>query len=254
MESKSYWYKDHHHNITKLYNNGYIQRKRGLIIATLKKIKGHYLVSDLNLSNVTLAELDLGEEIEVNIEQVDKRLISDNQRKLIFALCNDIENYVGDDSEFVRYTAMAHCKVLTLTACSVSQATKIIKELIDFCFLRNIPFSKKTINNKDFKLEQYQIYMLCMTRRCAICGKYHSHIHHVTSVGIGRNREKISHLGMLILPLCFEHHTEAHTIGDKAFIDKYHLIPVEVDVRLEKLIKKGKIEIYKEDAEWIYYK
>ena len=36
------------------------------------------------------------------------------------------------------------------------------------------------------------------------------------------NDEKILHEGMEAMPLCREHHTECHTIGQQTFLDKYH--------------------------------
>lgn len=42
-------------------------------------------------------------------------------------------------------------------------------------------------------------------------------------VGMGRDRTDIIHEGMEVLPLCREHHQEAHTMPDADFFARYHL-------------------------------
>ena len=64
---------------------------------------------------------------------------------------------------------------------------------------------------------------------------------------MGRNREEIIHEGMKVLPLCRVHHTEAHTMGKKDFIEKYHLID---GIVLDKnLCKKYKLKSKKSEIE-----
>ena len=71
--------------------------------------------------------------------------------------------------------------------------------------------------------------LACLTqKKCVICGKK-ADLNHVDSVGMGRNRDEIIHEGMTVLPLCREHHTEAHTIGRDSFETKYHIHGVEED-------------------------
>lgn len=52
-------------------------------------------------------------------------------------------------------------------------------------------------------------------------------------------------IGMLHLPLCWGvggHHQELHQMGDRAFLGKYHLIPIPIDERIAKIHKlKGPI-------------
>ena len=42
-------------------------------------------------------------------------------------------------------------------------------------------------------------------------------------VGMGRDRTDIIHEGLEVLPLCREHHREAHTMPDTDFFEKYHI-------------------------------
>lgn len=215
-------------------------------MAKLYQSINKFIVNDLNLSNVHLQELALGEVLEVNIEVLDKRKISDSQRGLIFALCKDVENYTGTESEIVRYSIMEHCNVQTLTNCSVIKANQLIAELIDFMLINQIPMSMKSRNHESFNFEYRHMYMLVLSRTCCITGK-RAQIHHVDHVATRGKRDKISHIGMRVLPLSREMHTEAHAIGEKRFLEKYHLTPVIVDERIEKFIKTGKIILYEED-------
>ena len=68
----------------------------------LKKCNGQKVIEGLALSQVNEMFLDCGETLAVNVQLVDKRHISDKQRKFIFALCNDMEFYTGNDSEYMR--------------------------------------------------------------------------------------------------------------------------------------------------------
>ena len=63
-------------------------------------------------------------------------------------------------------------------------------------------------------------------------------IHHCegSTVGMGRNRKTMVHLGLELMPLCREHHGECHNIGQKAFNEKYHLQGIPAD---EKICKKA---------------
>ena len=81
-------------------------------------------------------------------------------------------------------------------------------------------------------LERY-VYACLMNKKCAVCGRK-TELHHVQAVGMGRNRHEIDHIGMLCLPLCREHHDEAHLIGNKAFEERYHLIPIQIDQKIAK--------------------
>jgi len=215
-------------------------------MATLTKTKDIYQVKDLQLSKIHQLELDAGMSLEVDIRLVDKRIISTSQRKLIFALCGDIEAYSGHDKELIRASSMQACNVKSMKACSVSQANQIIEELIDFSLMNQIPLSMSTRTHESFSFNEKQMYMLILTSTCCITGKP-ADIHHVDRVGLGRNRDKISHLGLRVLPLCREKHVEIHTIGDNAFMDKYKVEPVKVDERIEYFIKHRKIKVYESD-------
>lgn len=210
----------------------------------LVKRSNAYLLMDVRLSQTNELMLACGDALEVDIKVLDKRHISDQQRKFIFALCNDIGYYTGDDTEYIRllmqqYNANVRgIEVESLSSCNMAYANGLIDTIINFCIDREIPFSKKLLEENQYNFTARQTYSMALKRVCAVCGR-RADIHHVDAVGMGRNRQKISHVGMRALPLCREHHTECHTIGDDLFIQRYHLAPFEIDKKMEHFIKKG---------------
>lgn len=210
----------------------------------LVKRSNAYLLMDVSLSQTNELMLACGDALEVDIKVLDKRHISDQQRKFIFALCNDIGYYTGDDTEYIRllmqqYNANVRgIEVESLSSCNMAYANGLIDTIINFCIDREIPFSKKLLEENQYSFTARQTYSMALKRVCAVCGR-RADIHHVDAVGMGRNRQKISHVGMRALPLCREHHTECHTMGDDLFIQRYHLAPFEVDAKMERFIKKG---------------
>lgn len=214
----------------------------------LCKYNGHKIVKGCTLSQANEMLLECGETIEVDIELVDKRLISDQQRKFIFALCNEIAYYTGDDREYIRllmqqYNAnLREIEVESLSSCSVTYANGLIDTIINFCIDREIPFSKDVITENSYTFDEKQTYAMALKRICVVCGQ-RADIHHVDPIGMGNNRNKVSHIGKRALPLCRIHHTECHTIG-KEFIDKYHLTPFVIDKKMELFIKKKKLRVF----------
>ena len=57
------------------------------------------------------------------------------------------------------------------------------------------------------------------------------------AVGMGRNRKEICHIGMRALPLCREHHTEIHAVGQEDFLKRYIIEPVRIDERIAKVYR-----------------
>lgn len=218
---------------------------------TLSKRNGQKVVNGLSLSQVNEMYLDCGETLEVNVQLIDKRHITDQQRKFIFALCNEIAYYTGDDREYIRllmqqYNAnLREIEVESLSSCSMTYANGLIDTIINFCIDREIPFAKELITENEYTFDEKQTYAMALKRVCVICGQ-RADIHHVDHVGMGNNRKKISHIGMRALPLCRKHHTECHTVGDE-FIEKYHLTPFVIDKKMEYFIKNKKLRVFDDD-------
>lgn len=178
-------------------------------------------------------------ELKIN----DNRLITVEQRKKIYALINDLCNYTGDVPEYWKEQFKFMVETIfgidhfSLSNCSVTTANKMILVILNFLFENDIPFKTKTWDSipSDFPKQ-----MLCIkNKRCVICGK-HADIAHYQAVGMGRNRNKINHVGMYIMTLCREHHTEQHKTGLNNFIKKYHLKPIKVTPEIAKRFRLGR--------------
>ena len=212
---------------------------------TLTKRNGHKVIDGLQLSQANEMYLDCGEALEINVQLVDNRHITDQQRKFIFALCGEISYYTGDDKEYIRllmqqYNAnLRDIEVRSLSTCSMTYANGLIDTIINFCIDREIPFAN------EYTFDEKQTYAMALKRVCVICGQ-RADIHHVDHIGMGNNRNKISHIGKRGLPLCRAHHTECHNIGDE-FIEKYHLTPFVIDKKMEFFIKKKKLRVFDND-------
>ena len=213
----------------------YIQEDDGTITAVIK--------------NVTLGDketllLDNGMDVEVEVKVVDPFLISDKQRRKIFALCNDIESHTGQPREYMRYLFMDYVEVLygyekrlSLSGCTRTQANQIIEVTLDWIFHNNIPLAYKTSDL--LKQDKSFLYWSTVNRNCIICGKQNSDLAHHYAIGRGKNRKTMDHYGYEVLALCREHHSEQHNIGVDTFDKKYHLENswITVDDRLNKMLK-----------------
>lgn len=223
-------------------------------MAQLIKDKGRYILLGFPVSPSNDLLLSSGEVLDVNIEVVDNKKISQTQRRFIFALCNDIANYIGNDKDYVRlmlqeqYCTARGVDVKSLSDCSMIYAAKLIDFIITWCISNEIPLTGGIISQYEYHFNEQQAYLMALKRVCVVCGRVHSDIHHVDHIGNGFNRNKISHIGKRALPLCRYHHTEAHTLGEQKFINKYHLTPFEIDKKMELFIKRGVIKIYEEDG------
>ena len=137
-------------------------------------------------------------------------------------------------------------EVESMATCDMTYANNLIDTIIGFCIDHDIPISGDVIKDNQYIFNEKQVYMMCLKRVCVVCGN-RADIHHVDSVGRGYNRQKISHVGKRVLPLCRVHHNEIHNIGNDKFINQYHVIPVEVDDKMDYFIKRGKIKVFKDD-------
>lgn len=213
----------------------YIQEDDGTITAVIKNVK---------LGNKETLLLDNGMDVEVEVKVVDPFLISDKQRRKIFALCNDIESHTGQPRDYMRYLFMDYVEVLygyekrlSLSDCTRTQANQIIEVTLDWIFHNNIPLAYKTSDL--LKQDKSFLYWSTVNRNCIICGKPHSDLAHHYTIGRGKNRKTIDHYGYEVLALCREHHQSQHNMGVESFDKLHHLENswISVDDRLNKLLK-----------------
>lgn len=167
----------------------------------------------------------------VEIRLNDGRSISAEQRRKIFALVRDIALWSGHEPEEIRsfltwdFCCKNECEYFSLSDVDMTTARQFLNYLIDFAFTHSVP-TKDTLLYQTDDIGKYLYYCL-EHRKCAICNK-RAEVHHVDRIGMGRDREKIVHIGLLAIALCREHHDMAH-LNEKALFEKYFIYGIKLD-------------------------
>ncbi|MBS0948417.1 hypothetical protein JK167_12215 [Levilactobacillus brevis] len=186
------------------------------------------------------------DQLYLDWELADTRKARPQQRRLFFALLSDIYTWSGMPTDFLKelfylqyeeYTFGKQISLSDTTESSVSDANVLLDLVIDFMFTWRVPF-KQGYELLPREQEYYQ-YQCCRHRRCMVCGREHSDINHVDTVGSGRNRNHLDHTQLRVNCLCREHHTEWHKIGPTAFGEKYHIPVAGIKLDEETLRKIG---------------
>jgi hypothetical protein len=191
--------------------------------------------------DATVKNLDVALKREYSRVQVaidDGRRITPEQRRKAYVLLKFIADWMGEYPEPVkemfkwdfvlnRMEAMEK-KLFSLSDCSETTAREFISFLIDFIVEHGISCGEPLWKLSE-DIGRY-VYRCVITKRCCICG-LPGDLHHVdgSRIGMGGNRNEVNHLGRECLPLCRVHHGTAHTIGDREFMERYHLVPVKID-------------------------
>lgn len=196
---------------------------------------------------------------ECNVQMIDSRPLSDKQRRACYALLGEIAEYSGmskgQTKELMKIKFLADelqetaDSIFSLANAPMSLVCAFQRYLVRFIIEWEIPCSFPLLEFVDDTADY--IYSCLIHKKCCICGR-RADLHHVDHVGMGRDRTEIIHEGMEVLPLCREHHTEAHTIGQKTFNDKWHIERgVEVDAAVSRLyrLKRGGIKSEGQAAE-----
>lgn len=176
---------------------------------------------------------------ECRIELIDSRPLSGKQRRMCWAMIGEIAEWQGDmrsateralAREFVNDARKLDFliselgenadKLFSLSNAPMSLVAAYQRYLVRFIVSNDIPTKKPMLEYVD-DVADY-VYSCLINKRCCICGRA-ADLHHVERVGMGRSRTEICHKGMEVLPLCREHHTEAHTMPDETFFERYHL-------------------------------
>lgn len=167
----------------------------------------------------------------VEIRLNDGRSISAEQRRKIFALVRDIALWSGHEPEEIRsyltwdFCCKNECEYFSLSDIDMTTARQFLNYLIDFAFTHSVP-TKDTLLNQTDDIGKYLYYCL-EHRKCAICNQP-AEVHHVNRIGMGRDREKIVHIGLKAIALCREHHDMAH-MDEKALFKKYFIYGIKLD-------------------------
>lgn len=216
----------------------------------LSKINGNQITVTLDekMNVYELQRFANGKQPTVELSIEDGRHISPDQRKKIYALINDLCEYTGDVPEYWKeqFKFMVETTFgvnhFSLSDCSMTTANYMILTILNFLFEHDIPFKTKTWDSIP---DSFPKQMLCIkNKRCVICGKP-ADIAHYNAVGMGRNRNKINHVGMYIMTLCRIHHDEQHHYmrykGLNDFFEKYHIKPIKVTEDIAKQLHLGVI-------------
>ena len=162
------------------------------------------------------------------LEPLIKDTTSDEQRKHYWALIGDISDYTGDPKWQIvlrmKYLYMlVHDKKkepsMARNAMKSSDARLLIQTIIDYALEHDIPLKKDYLS----QMEEKQLFAMTIKRKCWLCGK-HADIHHVDSLGSGRNRQTYQdHDKHTYMALCRGCHQKAHLMGQKSFEEEYHV-------------------------------
>lgn len=192
---------------------------------------------------------------QVTILWQDARVISPEQRRKAWALIGEIAaayGYLAQDKTLINQNLKAEflmaridklqqeaIRAFSLSDVDMTTARLYIDFLIEFVVANGIP-TKEPLQELADDVQAY-VYHCAANKVCCVCRRK-ADLHHVDRVGMGRNRDDMCHIGMEALPLCREHHMEAHQHGDHRLMDKYHLETIEIDEKIAKLYKLGKKE------------
>lgn len=203
-----------------------------------------------NFEHIATINGNQAHSIPVQVKFVDERQANPRQRALFFALLGDIHAWSGEPTEWLKeyfytmYTVKTAGKEISLaddTTNSVSDAKKLIEQVIDFVFDNSVPI--QTGYGLLPRDENYFQYECIKHRECLICGK-RADIHHLeldngNAVGMGMDRTKVDHSKKLLVALCRKHHNEIHAKGTRLFCQDHHLTDIGIKVDAKTLKKIG---------------
>jgi hypothetical protein len=169
----------------------------------------------------------------------DSRNRTAEQNRKAWALMTEIADYQGQEKEATyreqalvftdKFLEILQGRLFHLSTATVSEASAFITMLVEIIVENGIP-TKEPLYQMCEDVEKY-VYACLMNKKCCVCGKK-ADLHHVSTIGMGYNRNTKPQLGALVMPLCREHHMEYHSTGGTAFGEKYHVVSVPMDKRL----------------------
>lgn len=179
----------------------------------------------------------------------DGRTVTGSQRKFAMSLLGDIDDYTNGDRAYTKgyyysyfeFVAEVDEFSLSRRTGTMDLANKFIDFLIGVIVREGIPMKVQILSHLDPpEIGKYE-YAAVMSRRCEICGQP-ADIAHVDTVGAGRNRDTINHIGKRVMALCRVHHSEQHNMGVKSFMEKHHLYGVKLTADMVAHLKLGRVD------------
>lgn len=214
------------------------------IFGKLVQLSGNKITLELDdAANIKrIGTLSDGAVPTVEVDVKDARQITAAQRKFIFALCKDCDDWTGFDRGYMRqffkdqYEFYYGYENFSLSNCSEEEATIFINMILDFVFKHQIPLPKGIQINLIPANQQHYFYLCLKYRICCISGEPHAEIAHYNAVG-NRKRKTVDHRKLLLMSLSHKYHMEQHQIGIKEFMKKYVVTPIYLDT--ETVIELG---------------
>lgn len=162
----------------------------------------------------------------------DGRHISALQRKKIYATIRDISDWTGyvpeEQKEWLKFlhTEQTGEPYFSLSNCSMDTAREFINTILEYALKEGVPLSEAGVYRTD-DIGRY-LYFCLKHKKCAICG-LPGEIHHVDTIGMGRDRKQVDDSDYQKICLCRKHHTIAHTRGMDALEKMYHVYGIKFD-------------------------
>lgn len=168
---------------------------------------------------------------EALVEIVDPRPLSDKQRKMCYALINEIADWSGESRTGAKQSLKIDFlsqnierigeQIFSLSNAPMSLVAEFQKYLVEFCIDFDVP-TKLPLYEYCDDIDAY-VFKCVMSKKCVICGK-RADLHHCegSRVGLG-SRDKMIHEGLEVITLCRLHHDECHSTSEREFFEKYHL-------------------------------
>ena len=206
-----------------------------------------YITIRAALPNIDRALLRQYKDVEILLD--DGRTITVDQRKKLFALFNEISEATGympveAIKEMTKVFFMARQPIpvhFSLSNTDVTTAREFISCVIDFIIEYGIPVKTPLIDLCE-DISRY-VYSCICSKRCCVCGASQVDLHHVEAIGMGRDRTEVLQIGIPILSLCREHHTESHKIGQQTFLAKHHLQTIKLTKEIGKIYNLTKANL-----------
>lgn len=164
----------------------------------------------------------------------DGRHISALQRKKIYATIRDISDWTGyvpeEQKEWLKFlhTEQTGEPYFSLSNCSMDTAKEFINTILEYALKEGVPLSEAGVYRTD-DIGRY-LYFCLKHKKCAICG-LPGEIHHVDTIGMGRDRKQVDDSDYRKICLCRKHHTIAHTRGMDALEKMYHVYGIKFNER-----------------------
>lgn len=162
----------------------------------------------------------------------DGRHISALQRKKIYATIRDISDWIGyvpeEQKEWLKFlhTEQTGEPYFSLSNCSMDTAREFINTILEYALKEGVPLSEAGVYRTD-DIGRY-LYFCLKHKKCAICG-LPGEIHHVDTIGMGRDRKQVDDSDYRKICLCRKHHTIAHARGMDALEKMYHVYGIKFD-------------------------